>query len=471
MKDAEVYIKRYQNNYELWMKEIMDAKITDDQRVLSKALAVKNFVSAKSGTTTGKTTCLATKGLWFLTTHPEAKVVCTAPTGHQLEDLLFAEMEAWIRRIKFDRMREAINVIKGKIYIEGFRDWYIAARTIPRDSRDKLGDVLAGFHAPNLLFVVDEASGVPDAVFKGIEGSMIQKNVSCLLAGNPTRNQGYFYDTHNKNKSSWANVTLSSLRSPFVDQTWVARMKELHGEDSDFYRTKILGEFPKGGSTSLITFEQVLAAIERWHSYDTSKITGRKVAGLDPAAGSNDYSILTFRQDDYIFEPIRIKHVDTNDLVTKVNRNVRDAGAKELYVDYIGVGVGVFDQLKRKYGYKTFKVVSNARANDPDAYRNLRAELYTQLSDNFDLLALPDHDRYVQELPEIITIEDKVPAQIVDKPYLRNRLGFSTDYSDSLMLTTYRHFNIGSCMDAEQDISAYININSNLVKESAFEKI
>lgn len=471
VSDATVYIERYQNNYELWMKEIMNAKITDDQRILAEGLVDKHFVSAKSGTTTGKTTCAATTGLWFLTTHPESKIPCTAPTGHQLEDLLFAEMEAWIRRIQFDTIRKSIKVIKGKIYIDGYRDWYIAARTIPRDSKDKLGDVLAGFHAPHLLFIIDESSGVPDSVFKGIEGSMIQKNVYCLLVGNPTRNSGYFYDTHNKNKDQWFTVTLSSLRSPFVDQSWIARMKDLHGEDSDFYRTKILGEFPRGGATCLFTYDAINEAIERWHNYDLSTLSGRKVAGLDPAGGKHDYSVLTFRQNDYIFEPIRIKHSDTNDLVVKAQKLCRGAGVRELYVDYNGLGIGVYDQLKRKPGFRTFKVVGNARANDPEAYRNLRSELYHELSSSFDLIALPDHDRYIQELPEITVIEDSRPAQIVDKPYLKNRLGFSPDYADSLIYSTFRNFNIGRDQYNYIDPTAFQEMNTNLTTESSFEKI
>ena len=100
VSDAGQYIQRYVHNYELWMKEVLGATITSDQRELAVGLRDEHFVSGKSGTTTGKTTMAATAALHFFTTRPESKVVCTAPTGHQLEDLLFAEMESWVRRIK-----------------------------------------------------------------------------------------------------------------------------------------------------------------------------------------------------------------------------------------------------------------------------------------------------------------------------------------------------------------------------------
>jgi len=472
LSSATTYMDRYQSNYELWMKDIMGATITDDQRIVAEALAKHHFVSAKSGTTTGKTALAATTGLWFLTTHPESKIPCTAPTGHQLEDLLFAEMETWSRRIKYDPMREAIKIIKGKIFIEGHRDWYIAARTIPKDTKDKLGDVLAGFHAPHLLFEVDEAAGVPDVVFKGIEGSMIQKNVRCLLVGNPTRPTGFFYDTHNKHREHWFRATLSSERSPFVEPNWVERMRELHGEDSDFFRTKIIGEFPSGGGAHIVTIDQVRDAMLRRVGANPDLIDAPIVAGLDPAAGNNDYSILTIRKGWYIFDPIRIRHTDTNDLIPQVVTACRNGKVSELYIEYNGLGIGVYDDLKRKTYFRCFKVVMNARANDPQAYRNIRSELYIGFRDNFEELAIGDNDRYIHELPEIMIDEDKEPLQLEPKPKLKSRLGFSPDYSDSLVLSTFRHFNFGS--GEFNDISnyqAFEAINNKLVKQSSFRKI
>jgi len=472
MSDAEDYRKRYKNDYELWMQEIMGATITPDQRIVANGLQEHKFVSASSGTTTGKTTLAATTALWFFSVNPEAKVVCTAPTGHQLEDLLFAEMLAWKRRIKFDMLRDAIQVIKDKFFMSGYRDWYIVARTIPKDSKDKLGDVLAGFHAPSLLYIVDEASGVPAPVFKGIEGSMIQKNCSCLLVGNPTRPTGYFYDTHHKHKDQWFPATLSSANSPFVQQEWIERMRNLHGEDSDFFRTKILGKFPLGGGSSLITIDQVRDAMFRHSTVTAADFDDMIVAGFDPAAGLRDYSILTPRKGAYIFEPVRVRQTDTVDLIPNLITECQKAKVRELYVEYNGVGISVCDQLRRRrLPFKFWKVVTNTRANDPEAYRNLRAELYVGLANKFDELYLPDHDRYIHEFPEINLEEDKEPAQIEDKKKLKSRLGFSPDFADSVMLSTFRRFNFNGDAYSVTDVGAYQQINEQLVQESMFEKI
>jgi hypothetical protein len=142
-------------------------------------------------------------------------------------------------------------------------------------------------------------------------------------------------------------------------------------------------------------------------------------------------------------------------------------------MDYNGIGVILYDLLRRAPGkkFKVYKVVSNGRANDPEAYRNLRAELYKQLSDNFDELSIPDHDRYVNELPEIAFLEDKEPLQVIGKPQLKSRLGFSPDFSDSLMLSTFRHFNFNQTGSVSCDIVAFETMNNNLTQESSFAKI
>src|SRR5680860_1132928 len=120
VNDAAAYMIRYQDNFELFANEVLGMKISEDQRMITKGLQEEHFVSAKSGTGCGKTAICATVALWFFTTRPEAKVVCTAPTGHQLSDLLFSEIESWVRRIKIPFIKNAINIISGKLYITGY---------------------------------------------------------------------------------------------------------------------------------------------------------------------------------------------------------------------------------------------------------------------------------------------------------------------------------------------------------------
>ena len=391
--------------------------------------------------------------------------------GHQLEDLLFAEINYWMQKIKYEPVKKALQTRKLKVFIEGNPHWYIVGRTIPKDTNDKLGDVLSGFHSGNLLFIIDEASGVADAVFAGLEGSMAQQAAYALLVGNPTRPDGYFYNSHNKFSSAWSCVTLSGYDSPINSRENLDRLVELHGEDSDWVRTKILGEFPTGAGQVVATYEQVEEAHERWRNYDKNELSGPLVAGLDPGAGRKDSSILTFRRGNYIWEPIRITHTDIPQLHAKIPKILRRWNCREFITEYDGVGISVYDYMRRQSGFKTFKVVMTGRANDPEAYRNTRAELYKQLSDNIDELCLPPHERYMSEMPEIAFLQDKTPLQVMDKKQIKSRLGYSTDFTDSLLMTTARHFNLGLTNTSNHDILAYKLMNDQLVSETGFVKI
>jgi hypothetical protein len=234
-----------------------------------------------------------------------------------------------------------------------------------------------------------------------------------------------------------------------------------------------LGEFPSGAGQVVANYDQISEAFIRHKEYDMSELAGVKVAGLDPSAGRNDSSVLTIRQGNYCWAPIRINHKDGPDLLPKVIAICKREGVRELYMDYCGIGVILYDLLRKSpnKGFKLFKVVANGRANDPEAYRNIRAELFKELSDKFDELAIANHDRYVNELPEIAFLVDKVPLQVMDKPQIKSRLGFSPDFSDSLMLSTYRHFNFGGTSGMVYDIVAFQQMNGNLRQEPGFAKI
>ena len=54
-------------------------------------------VSVRSGHGIGKSACAAWTLLWYLETHNYARVPCTAPSSHQLRDILWGELSKWRR--------------------------------------------------------------------------------------------------------------------------------------------------------------------------------------------------------------------------------------------------------------------------------------------------------------------------------------------------------------------------------------
>ena len=52
---------------------------------------------------------------------------------------------------------------------------------------------MQGFHEDNMLFIIDEASGVADSIMEAILGTLSGKNNKLLMCGNPTTSSIEFW--------------------------------------------------------------------------------------------------------------------------------------------------------------------------------------------------------------------------------------------------------------------------------------
>ena len=64
-------------------------------------------------------------------------------------------------------------------------------------------EALQGFPREHLLFLIDEASGIPDVVFEVGLGALSTPGAKVVMAGNPTRTSGFLVTT---------GITLSGTR-------------------------------------------------------------------------------------------------------------------------------------------------------------------------------------------------------------------------------------------------------------------
>lgn len=72
--------------------------------------------------------------------------------------------------------------------------WFGVARTATKPEN------MQGFHEDNMLFIVDEASGVADPIMEAILGTLSGENNKLLMCGNPTKTTGTFYDSHTRDR-------------------------------------------------------------------------------------------------------------------------------------------------------------------------------------------------------------------------------------------------------------------------------
>ena len=96
MIDPEA-ILYYADNPVDFVEDIIRAKPDPNQRDILNSIAKYPMTSVRSGHGIGKSAVESWAVIWFLATRPFPKIPCTAPTQHQLWDILWAEIAKWLR--------------------------------------------------------------------------------------------------------------------------------------------------------------------------------------------------------------------------------------------------------------------------------------------------------------------------------------------------------------------------------------
>lgn len=238
-------IPAYRKNPVLFAKEVLRFEPDDWQKTALLDLAKNPKVAIKSGQGVGKTGMEAVALLWFLCCFPYPRVVATAPTKQQLHDVLWSEVSKWMSRSVL--LSKLLKWTKTYIYMIGNeKRWFAVARTATKPEN------MQGFHEDNMLFIVDEASGVADPIMEAILGTLSGGNNKLLLCGNPTRTSGAFFDAFHTDRTLYKQHTVSSMDSPRTNKENIDSLIRKYGKNSNVVLVRVFGEFPKQEDDVLI---------------------------------------------------------------------------------------------------------------------------------------------------------------------------------------------------------------------------
>ena len=430
----EASIEEMRADPTLFVEEMLGATPDIWQSEVMAAVAAENRgISIRSGHGVGKTSCLSWLALWWVGTHYHAKVVITAPTAAQLHDALLPEAKSWLKQAPAG-FRERFNIKSDRIELIADPERnFISAKT----SRAEQPDALQGVHADHVLLICDEASGVPEQVYEAAGGSMSAHHASMVLAGNPIRSTGYFYDTFHKLADRWKTFHISCENTKRVSEEYIEECRLRYGEESNTYRVRVLGEFPKGDDDTVIPQDLVADAISR--DVEPTKF-GPTIWGVDVARFGADSSALCKRKGNAITESIRLwRNLDTMQLTgaIKAEYDASDEKPVEIFVDAIGLGAGVVDRL-RELQLPAYAInVSESPAMGAH-YLNLRAELWYKAKGWLEGrdVRLPKDQLLKTELTTVrygYTSSGRV--KIESKADLKRRGVVSPDSADAFVLT------------------------------------
>jgi len=429
------FITLYRTDPVLFVKEVLGVEPDEWQQDFLNAVASgERKISIRSGHGVGKSTTASWAMLWFLLTRYPVKVVVTAPTSAQLYDALFAELKRWVKELP-QPIQELLDVKQERIELKASAtEAFISART----SRAEQPEALQGVHSDNVMLVADEASGVPEAVFEAAAGSMSGHNALTILLGNPVRSSGFFFETHNRLKDEWWTRRVSCIDSTRVSKEYVEDMKSRYGEESNAYRIRVLGEFPRSDDDTIIPMELLESAKHRdTRAYEDAPI----IWGLDVARFGSDSSVLCKRQSNVVHTLERWRNLDLMQLTGAVVAQYEACDHKnrpaEILVDSIGLGAGVVDRLRElKLPARGINVSESPAMGG--TYLNLRAELWHKAKAWLEKrdCKIPNNEDLIGELATVrYTFTSNGKIKIESKDDIRRRGLKSPDMADAFVLT------------------------------------
>lgn len=420
---------------EHWDDELQEG-IHDWQWEASKLLVQTRRLSIRSGHRVGKSAFMAWTILWFMSCYFPCKAGATAPSATQMSDVLWAELSMWHRRL-IENMPQLGEKFAWHVdsfqMVEAPRESFAVART----ARKERPEALQGLHQKHMLILVDEASGVPEEIYEAGRGSLAAEHAFVVFASNPTRTSGTFFDTHHKLRNLWATLKVDGTDVPTQSQRFRDEIATQYGKDSNYYRVRVEGEFPREESDSVISLELCDTATQR-----DVELYGGTVWGVDVARFGDDRTTLVKRRVNGTFEEHKAWHgVDLMQTAGRIYREWIDTEPDRrpatIFVDVIGIGSGVADRLQElQLPIAPINVSESASADD--TYLRLRDELWFKARkwlEKRDCKLFPDETLIAElTLPKYkITSGGKI--QVESKDEMKKRYPRSPDVADAFCLT------------------------------------
>jgi phage terminase large subunit len=497
----------YQSDPVGFFRNVLGVEPWEKQRMLLEAVRDHPRVAVSTGHKVSKSHSAAGLALWYYCSFEDARAIMTSTTARQVDQILWRELRmvrARSGRCVACKAADPEGLIIPRpcphsAIIDGEQGELARTGLKSPDFREIVGftareaEAVAGISGRNLLYIVDEASGVDDAIYEAIEGNRAG-GARIVMFGNPTRNEGEFFEAFNSKAKLYCTFRISSEETPNVvegrdvipglaTRAWIEEKKIEWGEDSPMYLVRVKGQHATGEDKKAFSIHTITESEKRWH---VTPEAGRLFIGVDPAGESGT-------GDDTAFSARRgLKH-----LVMRTMRGLNDDGhivqilgmVKSLklpretpvvVIDRGGsIGSSLFGRLRALLDEPAYRdtppfelvgVLASDRAlRRPDLYDRLRDELAANLAEWFR-----DGGAILQDVKlskELHSFEWKQAVngklKITAKELLKKLLGRSPDRYDSLALAVWEPLSLHEQLPAgAQSLAANDNAHAPLAEQT-----
>lgn len=395
-----------------------------------------------SGHGIGKSALVSFLIRWIMDTRPFAKGVVTANTAPQLKTKTWAELAKW-HSMGITRHWWGMNTSQGNLNYFN-KDYPTTWRVDGQTCREENSEAFAGQHVANStsFYIFDEASAVPDKIYEVRAGGLTDGEPMTFDFGNPTRNSGRFYQQmRGRFRHRYIRREIDSRDVEGTNKALFDQWEEDYGEDSDFFKVRVRGQFPDQGALQLIPmsyYEDNVGIEVAVQPHDPV------VMGVDVARFGDDQSVIWLRrgrdateggQDENHPGHWRFQKIDTMQLAAKVVEIASDTSPDAVFIDGGGVGGGVIDRC-RQLGLDVIEINFGAKATLP-GYANMRAQMWARMRDALkDGVCLPHSEDLRTDLTSLeYGYNSKNDLQLESKEDAKKRGLASPDLADALALT------------------------------------
>ena len=444
MAEQESFLRSCRDHPEYFVENVLGDRLHEKQIEIIRALYKHRRVAVPAGHGVGKSHLAGRVALQFLCTHPDSIVITTAPTQRQVRKVLWGEIHSAYNKSKFP--------LGGELYSQELRygpSHYALGLTTSEP------DKFQGIHPDSgyILIILDEAPGIPAEIWEAAEGLMSCRCPHILAIGNPTSSIGPFKKACTD--GTWKVIPLSCMDSPnvksgkvlidgLVTREWVMEKAQQWGEDSNIFRSRVLGEFPLEGDGTLIPLNWIMNCVNN-RKYEDASPVGPIRLGVDVARHGSDSTVLLLRQGHQVLDIAHWNGKDTMETVGRVRRYLKGENSvkiqidpRNVWVDDGGVGGGVVDRL-REERFPINSTAFGARAGDPTRFINWRSQAFWTLREEFEqgLISIPHNDRLIGDLAQL-TLKDRSDGriQIMPKHEMKRKGMDSPDFADALALAS-----------------------------------
>jgi phage terminase large subunit len=473
-----------------FFREVLGVEPWSRQIEVIEAVRDHPRVAVRSGHKVSKSHTAGGLSLWFYSSFEDARVVMTSTTARQVDQILWREfrmmharaglcVECKARNCELGPREQIERPCEHSALIGGVPGELARTGLKSPDFREVVGftareaEAIAGYSGRNVLFIVDEASGVPAEIFEAIEGNRAG-GARVALWGNPTQNEGEHYAAFHTKKEFYFTATISSEESPNVvegrdvisglaTRDWIEEKKREWGEDSALYKIRVKGVHAEHEEGKIFSVHAIGQAEARW--WDTPE-AGRLFVGLDPAgpSGFGDETVGAPRRGLKILALRAERGLDENAHLAWLLRLLGEFRLPRevpvVVLDRDGdVGAKVYYALRdhAENHPNDFELVavrsSDKAARQPSVYDRMRDEL----TGNFEAWikeggAIPEDVKLAAEMHApswILQVNGRL--KVTAKDQLRKLLGRSPDRYDASALSAWEPLSLGDAADDESE--------------------